>query len=94
MIDDDQVRAIARLARITVDASETAAVGADLGRILGFIQQMNAIDTAAVAPLSHPLEPRAPLRPDVVTEENHREEFQAGAPAVEDGLYIVPKVID
>jgi aspartyl-tRNA(Asn)/glutamyl-tRNA(Gln) amidotransferase subunit C len=55
---------------------------------------MNAVDTKGVEPMAHPLHMAQRLRPDAVTEPNRREDFQAGAPATEDGLYLVPKVIE
>jgi aspartyl-tRNA(Asn)/glutamyl-tRNA(Gln) amidotransferase subunit C len=55
---------------------------------------MNTVDTSSVDPLAHPLEPAALLRPDEVTERNLRDVYQAGAPRTENGLYLVPKVID
>ncbi len=65
-----------------------------LAGILDFIAQMNTIDTAAIEPLSHPLELSQRLRPDVVTETNLRERYLAIAPLAEAGLYLVPKVIE
>jgi aspartyl-tRNA(Asn)/glutamyl-tRNA(Gln) amidotransferase subunit C len=62
--------------------------------ILAMVDQLQAVDTGDVAPLSNPLDATQRLRPDQVTETNRRDAFQAVAPAVEDGLYLVPKVID
>ena len=97
-LSDDQVRRIARLARIEVRAEETEAVAARLNRVLGLIDQMSAVDTAGIEPMAHPLDAQLPqgqrLRPDQVTEEDRRELYQSVAPAVEGGLYIVPKVIE
>ena len=61
---------------------------------MGLIDQMQAVDTTGIEPLAHPLEASQRLRADVVTETNHREAYQSIAPAVEDGLYLVPKVIE
>lgn len=94
MISNDEVKAIARLARIDIDDEHAANFAHDLTRILGFIAQMDAVDTSAVEPLAHPLEVTAPTRPDEVRETNQRELFQSGAPLTEAGLYLVPKVID
>nr|BFE91447.1 hypothetical protein GCM10020185_19830 [Pseudomonas brassicacearum subsp. brassicacearum] len=55
---------------------------------------MQAVNTDGIEPLAHPLEASQRLRADVVTESNHREAYQSIAPAVENGLYLVPKVID
>ena len=65
-----------------------------LSRILGLIEQMNAVDTKGVQPMAHPSDAGLRLRPDEVTEADQREKFQAIAPAVEAGLYLVPKVIE
>lgn len=93
-IDRDEIARIAHLARLEV-GDETAAVTAgELTRILDFVGRMNAVDTAGVTPMAHPLDAHQRLREDHITETDHRSEFQAGAPAVEDGLYLVPKVIE
>jgi len=97
-LSPDQIRRIARLARITVRADESAMVGERLNRVLGLIDQLQAADTEGIEPMSHALEAQLPqgqpLRPDAVTETDQRARFQAAAPAVEDGLYLVPKVIE
>jgi len=88
------VEKIAHLARIAIDEGQLASVGRDLSNILDLVAQMNAVDTAAVAPMAHPLDMAQRLRPDAVTETDRRERFQAIAPATEGGLYLVPKVIE
>jgi aspartyl-tRNA(Asn)/glutamyl-tRNA(Gln) amidotransferase subunit C len=97
-LSDDQVRRIARLARIEMRAGETEAVAARLNRVLGLIDQMAAVDTTGIEPMAHPLDAQLPqgqrLRPDEVTESDRHELFQSIAPAVQDGLYLVPKVIE
>jgi aspartyl-tRNA(Asn)/glutamyl-tRNA(Gln) amidotransferase subunit C len=93
-LDTTQVRKIAHLARLQISAEEAQAYADSLSRILGLIEQMNAVDTAGVEPMAHPSETELRLRPDEVTEPNQREKFQAIAPAVEAGLYLVPKVIE
>ena len=97
-LSDDQVRRIARLARIEVRADETAAVASRLNRVLGLIDQMSAVDTAGIEPMAHPLDAQRPggqrLRADEATEADRREAYQSVAPAVQDGLYLVPKVIE
>ncbi len=90
----DDVLRIAHLARIEVTENEAQATLTKLGGILGLIEQMQAVDTAGVAPMSHSQDVTQRLRDDVVTETNQRELFQANAPAVENGLYLVPKVIE
>jgi aspartyl-tRNA(Asn)/glutamyl-tRNA(Gln) amidotransferase subunit C len=97
-LTDDQVRRLARLARIAIQPEESAAVIERLNRVLGLIDQMRAVDTAGIEPMAHALDAQLSkgqrLRPDAVTETNQRELFQAVAPAVQDGLYLVPKVIE
>jgi aspartyl-tRNA(Asn)/glutamyl-tRNA(Gln) amidotransferase subunit C len=94
----DQVQKIARLARIAVGPEEAEAVAGQLNRVLGLIDQIQAVDTKGIEPMAHPLDAqqaaRQRLRPDAVTEKDRREEFQQVAPAVEGGLYLVPKVIE
>lgn len=90
----EDVRRIARLARLAIDPAEAPAYAERLSRILDFVAQMNAVDTRGVAPMAHPLDLGARLRPDQVTESDQREQLQAGAPQTADGLYLVPQVID
>ncbi|MBL8509448.1 Asp-tRNA(Asn)/Glu-tRNA(Gln) amidotransferase subunit GatC [Chitinimonas sp. JJ19] len=88
------VRRIARLARLQVNDTEVAEVEQKLNGILGLIEQLQAIDTEGVEPMSHARDVALRLREDVATETNRRAAFQAVAPAVENGLYLVPKVIE
>jgi aspartyl-tRNA(Asn)/glutamyl-tRNA(Gln) amidotransferase subunit C len=88
------VQKIAHLARLAVSDAEADALVKDLSNILDLVAQMDAVDTADVAPMAHPMDMAQRLRPDEVTEQNQREEFQAHAPAVENGLFLVPKVIE
>lgn len=90
----DQVRRLARLARIAIRPEETEAVLEQLNRVLGLIEEMRQVDTAGVEPMAHPLDAKQRLRPDTVTEQDQRELYQSIAPAVEGGLYLVPKVIE
>ncbi|ENO95382.1 Asp-tRNA(Asn)/Glu-tRNA(Gln) amidotransferase subunit GatC [Thauera phenylacetica] len=93
-LSNDQVGHIARLARIAVSASELEATRDKLNGIFGLIEQMQAIDTTGVEPMSHPQELATRLRPDLVTETDRRDAFQKVAPQTEAGLYLVPKVIE
>ena len=93
-ISADEVKAIARLARLSIDPSDIPEYAAHLSRILTFVEQMNAADTNGVEPMAHPLDLAARLRRDTITEGNDRETFQVHAPQVENGLYMVPKVIE
>ncbi len=93
-IEQDEIAKIAELARIRVDAGQAVELSRRLSEILGMVEQLQAVDTADVEPMAHPLDATATLRADEVTETNRRDDFQAIAPAVEDGLYLVPKVIE
>lgn len=85
---------LCRLAQLALNEDELHAAQADLARIIGMVNQMQAMDTDGVAPLTHPLEKAQRLRPDSVTEQVDREQFQSIAPATEGGLYLVPRVIE
>ncbi|NHC09451.1 Asp-tRNA(Asn)/Glu-tRNA(Gln) amidotransferase subunit GatC [Stutzerimonas degradans] len=89
-----EVEKIAHLARLGLNESDLPRTTETLNNILGLIDRMQAVDTTGVEPLAHPLEATQRLRADQVTETNHRDEYQAIAPAVENGLYLVPKVIE
>ncbi len=90
----DQLQRIALLARIDVGPEELRGVTERLNRVLGLIDQLQSVDTQGIEPMSHALDVVQRLRPDEVTEPDRRDEFQKGAPAVEQGLYLVPKVIE
>ena len=93
-LSDDQIRRLARLARIALQPGETAEVAKRLNRILDLVGEIQAVDTAGIEPMSHALDLVQRLRDDEVTEADRREPYQSVAPAVEDGLYLVPKVIE
>jgi aspartyl-tRNA(Asn)/glutamyl-tRNA(Gln) amidotransferase subunit C len=93
-LDDNDIRKLATLARISVDNSIVDDVARKISDILDMVDQMQALDTSAIEPMANPLDAVQPLRKDEVTEPNQREAFQAIAPATENGLYLVPKVID
>lgn len=93
-ISHSEVERVARLARLRIDPSELDDRARDLGRILELFDRLAAIDTRDVEPLSHPLDATLRLRPDVVTEAIDRAALQRGAPQVEDGMYVVPRVIE
>ena len=90
----DDVQRIANLARIEVADEEGGAILAQLTDIFSLIEQMQAVDTSGVSPMSHAQDVRQRLREDAVTETDQRELFQSIAPQVEMGLYLVPKVIE
>ncbi|MFM1978630.1 MAG: Aspartyl/glutamyl-tRNA(Asn/Gln) amidotransferase subunit [Pseudomonadota bacterium] len=93
-LNSADIKRIAHLARIEVSDAEADATLTKLTGILGLIEQMQAVDTNGIVPMSHSQDVTQRLRDDVVTETNQRELFQSIAPAVEDGLYLVPKVIE
>jgi aspartyl-tRNA(Asn)/glutamyl-tRNA(Gln) amidotransferase subunit C len=93
-IDVDEVKKIAKLAALNVDEADMQSYATNLSNILGLVEQMSAVDTTGVTPMSHPFDAVQRLRADVVTEEDRREDFQNIAPKTEDGLYLVPKVIE
>jgi aspartyl-tRNA(Asn)/glutamyl-tRNA(Gln) amidotransferase subunit C len=94
MLSRDQVLRIARLARIEVAGPEAEALERELNAILELVDRMAAVDTHGVEPMSHPEDASQRLREDRVTEADARDAFQSGAPQVEDGLYLVPKVVE
>ncbi|WP_456448613.1 Asp-tRNA(Asn)/Glu-tRNA(Gln) amidotransferase subunit GatC [Thiolapillus sp.] len=93
-LDAEEVEKIAHLARIAVTSDEVEALKGELSGILDLVARMSELDTSEIVPMAHPLDMPQRLRPDVVTEENHREAYQAVAPAVDNGLYLVPRVIE
>jgi aspartyl-tRNA(Asn)/glutamyl-tRNA(Gln) amidotransferase subunit C len=93
-LSPEQVRQVAHLARLSLPADKVEPYAKQLSNILDMVGQLASAQTDAVGPMAHPLEMTQRLRPDAVTEANQREKFQALAPAVQDGLYLVPKVIE
>ena len=93
-LSPDDVKRIARLARIETSDAEAQATQAQLNTIFDLIATMQAVDTRDVSPMAHAQEVTQRLRDDVVTEADRHAAFQAVAPAVENGLYLVPKVIE
>lgn len=93
-IEIDEVKKIAKLACLKVDDADLQSYATNLSNILDLVEQMNAVDTTGVTPMSHPFDAVQRLRDDEVTEPNRRDEFMEIAPASENGLYLVPKVIE
>jgi len=93
-LNHDDIRRIAHLARIAVTDQEVSEIGQKLAGIFNMIEQMRAVDTSNVAPMSHGIDVVQRLREDKVSETDQRELFQSLAPQVENGLYLVPKVIE
>ena len=90
----DDVKNIAHLARLEIDENNIDAYASSLSSILDLVEQMNAVDTSSVKPMAHPMDLAQRLREDEVLEQNQRETFQSIAPKTENGLYLVPKVIE
>lgn len=94
MLTSDDIRKLADLARLEITAGEVADVSAKLSAIVGLVDELSSVSTAGVAPMAHPLDQKQRLRADVVTERDEHARYQRNAPAVEQGLYLVPKVIE
>ena len=90
----DQLQRIALLARIDIAPEEAQGVAERLNEVLGLIDQLQSVDTRGIEPMSHALDLVQRLRPDEVTETDRRGDYQKGAPAADQGLYLVPKVIE
>lgn len=93
-LDRSDIEKIAHLARLAIAEDDIPRYARELSNILDMVAQMGTVDTRAVTPMAHPLAAGQRLRPDEVTEPDQRERFQAIAPQVEAGLYLVPKVIE
>jgi aspartyl-tRNA(Asn)/glutamyl-tRNA(Gln) amidotransferase subunit C len=93
-LNPDEVRRIARLARLEVSAAEVEKTLHQLNGIFGLIEQLKAADTDGIEPMAHAVDVVQRLRDDRVTETDRREDFQKIAPDSEAGLYLVPKVIE
>ena len=94
MLSLDQIAKIAELARLELPAAAAAALQQELNGILAMVDRMQAVDTKGIEPMSHPQQAMQRLREDKAAEPDLREKYQEAAPAVEDGLYLVPKVIE
>jgi aspartyl-tRNA(Asn)/glutamyl-tRNA(Gln) amidotransferase subunit C len=90
----NDVNKIAHLARLGIDAQDTESYAKDLSGMLDLMTQMSELNTEAVEPMAHPMDQAQRLRPDKITEENNRDKFMSIAPQTEDGLFLVPKVIE
>ena len=93
-LSPEDVSRIALLSRIELSATELETTRDQLNGILGFIEQLQAVDTTGIEPMAHAVDVVQRLRPDVVTETDRRAEFQAVAPETEAGLYLVPRVVE
>ena len=93
-VSEDDVRKVSQLARLAILDENLPAYAGKLSKIVDMVEQLNAVDTTGVEPMSNPLDSVQRLREDVVTESDKREHYQACAPEVEKGLYLVPKVLE
>jgi aspartyl-tRNA(Asn)/glutamyl-tRNA(Gln) amidotransferase subunit C len=93
-VDQSDISKVALLARLKIDEADVPQYVDNLSNILGLVEQMSEVNTDDVVPMAHPLDAAQRLRADEVTETNQRDKFQALAPQVESGLYLVPKVIE
>lgn len=97
-LTSDDIGRIARLARLELSPQQSERMLAQLNDFFQVVEAMRAVDTTGVEPLAHPLaavqDVQLRLRDDVVTEPDRREAYQRGAPAVEEGLFLVPRVIE
>ncbi len=90
----EQVQQVAQLARLAMQPEQATHYARQLSNIFDLVGQLDQANTDGVAPMAHPLDMHQRLRPDAVTQANERETFQSIAPMVENGLYLVPKVIE
>ena len=93
-LNDEDIGKIAWLARLQIDAADSPKYANELSQVLDLVDQLNQIDTDDIVPMAHPTDAVQRLREDKVTEGNQREKFQAIAPQAEEGLYLVPRVIE
>lgn len=93
-IESSDIAKLAKLARIEINDAAAQEAAKSISDVLALVDQLQAINTDGVLPMAHPLDAVQKLRPDVITETNQRETFQAIAPATEAGLYLVPQVIE
>ena len=93
-IERQQVEQLAHLARIALDESTLSRTTRSLADVLALIDQLQAVDTTGIEPMAHPLDAVQRLRADIVTGPDQRDVLQAIAPAVQDGLFLVPKVVE
>lgn len=93
-MDRSDITKLAHLARIEISDATVDEVARSIGDVLALVDQLQAADTSGVTPMAHPLDAVQTLRADTVSEDNQRDQFQTLAPQAEQGLYLVPRVID
>jgi aspartyl-tRNA(Asn)/glutamyl-tRNA(Gln) amidotransferase subunit C len=93
-VDANEIAKLAQLAKINIEDTIASDVAENISRILSLVDQLQAADTDGIEPMSHPMDAVQRLRADTISEANQRDQLQACAPAVDKGLFLVPKVID
>jgi aspartyl-tRNA(Asn)/glutamyl-tRNA(Gln) amidotransferase subunit C len=93
-VDRSDIAKLAKLARIAISEDAADEVANRISNVLAMVDQLQAVNTDGVEPMAHPLDAVQRMRADVVSEPNERELYQSIAPAVQDGLYLVPQVIE
>ena len=93
-IDNEIVENIAELTQLEIAQEELSVIGDKMSEVLALVEEMQAVDTSGIEPVSNPLDVTQTLRPDIVTSGDNREIYQSFAPETRNGLYLVPKVID
>ena len=93
-LDSSDIEKLAVLSRIEINQATVDEVAENISNVLKLVDQLQAADTDGVAPMAHPMDAVQVLRADNVTETNHRDKYQACAPATQDGLYLVPRVVE
>ncbi|MDR0250609.1 MAG: Asp-tRNA(Asn)/Glu-tRNA(Gln) amidotransferase subunit GatC [Burkholderiales bacterium] len=93
-LSQNEIQRIAHLARVQIDETMLPQLQQQLDSIFSMIDVLSKIETGGVSPMAHTQPLALPLRDDIATEPDRRDDYQQGAPAVQDGLYLVPKVIE
>lgn len=94
VVGPDQIHKIAHLARLKIEDDKVEKISQDITNILDLVEQLQNANTDNIEPMANPLDATQVLRADNITEENKREKLQKSAPNTEDGLFLVPKVIE
>ncbi len=93
-VDPETVRHVARLARVRIEPEQQQSLATELSNILGWVDQLNELDTEGVAPMTSVAQMRLKMRKDEVTDGNRREDILANAPEAKHGFFVVPRVVD
>ena len=93
-LSKQDIEYIAHLARLDIEPAEIPDYEAKMSKIIEFIDELDQADTGDLVPMAHPLDMQQRLRPDEVTETNERDRYQQNAAETQDGLYVVPRVVE